>query len=118
MGQSGGQAGKQREAGRDASTCSESSNAGRHARCEAAKTEEERMNHVAATLAIIGAVTTSPAAAPTKPNVLFIAVDDMRCELGCYGSKHVLTPNLDRLAAAGVVFTRAHCQRGGGLPRP
>ena len=49
------------------------------------------------------------AAAPAKPlNVLFIAVDDMRCELGCFGAKHVLTPNLDRLAGEGMIFTDAH----------
>ncbi|MBI5774750.1 MAG: sulfatase-like hydrolase/transferase, partial [Verrucomicrobia bacterium] len=52
----------------------------------------------------------SPAAS-TKPNVLFIAVDDMRCELGCYGAKHVISPNLDRLAASGVLFNRAYCQQ-------
>lgn len=49
-------------------------------------------------------------AEPGKPNVLFIAVDDMRCDLGCYGVKEVLSPNLDRLAASGVLFTRAYCQ--------
>src|SRR3569623_916810 len=49
--------------------------------------------------------------AEDRPNVLFIAVDDMRCELGCYGATHVHTPNLDRLAASGVLFTHAYCQQ-------
>jgi iduronate 2-sulfatase len=50
-------------------------------------------------------------AVAARPNVLFIAVDDMRCELGCYGAAHVKSPNLDRLAASGVLFTRAYCQQ-------
>lgn len=45
-----------------------------------------------------------PTSAP--PNVLFIAVDDLRPELGCTGNRIVQTPNLDRLAAEGCVFTR------------
>ena len=43
-------------------------------------------------------------------NVLFIAVDDLRPELGCYGAAHMKTPHLDRLASQGMTFERAYCQ--------
>lgn len=46
-----------------------------------------------------------------SPNVLFIAVDDLRPELGCYGSKIAKSPNIDRLADSAVTFTRAYCQQ-------
>ncbi|WP_109833177.1 sulfatase [Reichenbachiella versicolor] len=46
-----------------------------------------------------------------KPNILFIAVDDMRPELGTYGSSVAVTPNIDQLAADGLQFNRAYCQQ-------
>ncbi|MBN1359374.1 MAG: sulfatase [Sedimentisphaerales bacterium] len=47
---------------------------------------------------------------PARPNVLFIAVDDLRPQLGCYGHGGIVSPNLDHLAADGVVFNRCYCQ--------
>lgn len=40
-----------------------------------------------------------------KPNVLFIAIDDLRPELGCYGKTYIQSPHIDRLAETGAVFT-------------
>lgn len=45
-----------------------------------------------------------------RPNVLFIAIDDLNVSLGCYGNRVVKTPYLDALAARGTVFHAAHCQ--------
>jgi uncharacterized sulfatase len=49
-------------------------------------------------------------AAATKPNILFIAADDLSCALGCYGDPIAQTPHLDRLAATGVTFLNAYNQ--------
>lgn len=45
-----------------------------------------------------------------KPNILFIAIDDLRPEIGTYGSEIAITPNLDKLASEGLQFNRAYCQ--------
>ena len=47
--------------------------------------------------------------ADQRPNVLFIAVDDLRPELASFGAHNMVTPNFDRLASRGVRFDRAYC---------
>lgn len=60
---------------------------------------------------IFAGVAPSQAADSPKPlNVLFIAVDDLRPELKCYGVDYIHTPRIDALAASAVRFDRAYCQ--------
>ncbi len=60
-----------------------------------------------------GLEATLAASRQAKPqyNVLFIAIDDLRPELGCYGVKAMQAPHIDQLAAEGLVFERAYCQQ-------
>ncbi|MFH5803339.1 sulfatase [Alienimonas sp. DA493] len=64
---------------------------------------------IATLLLALAAVPSS--AGDDRPNVLFIAIDDLRPELGCYGNELVHSPNLDALAADGMRFDRAYCQQ-------
>ena len=47
----------------------------------------------------------------SKPNILFIVVDDLKPLLGCYGNTMVKTPNIDRLAKMATVFNKNYCQQ-------
>ena len=63
-------------------------------------------------LLALGALMTSLSAQNgEKPNILFIAVDDLKPLLACYGDTLAHTPNIDALAAKGVTFTRSYCQQ-------
>jgi len=60
----------------------------------------------------IGLAAAAAAAAPKSdpPNILMLAIDDLRPMLGCYGDPRVRTPHIDRLAARSLLFERAYCQ--------
>lgn len=70
------------------------------------------MNRCSTLLAVVTTLIAQPIVlAAERPNVLFVAVDDMRCDAGCYGHSQAITPNIDRLAKMGVRFDRAYCQQ-------
>jgi arylsulfatase A-like enzyme len=47
-----------------------------------------------------------------RPNILWISCEDTGPQLGCYGDRYALTPNIDRLASQGVRYTHAHAVAG------
>ena len=62
-------------------------------------------------LAILFLMTLNVSAETDIKNVLFIISDDLKASvLGCYGDRVCKTPNIDKLARAGMVFERAYCQ--------
>jgi iduronate 2-sulfatase len=65
--------------------------------------------------ALLAAILVSGASLVTaeavKTNVLFVAVDDLKPAIGCYGDKLANTPNIDRIAAMGTLFERAYCMQ-------
>ena len=68
-----------------------------------------RTSTLVLTLLLFTAVPTALLAeSKVKPNVLFVAVDDLNVNVGCYGARDVKTPHLDALAARGVRFDRAY----------
>ena len=55
-------------------------------------------------------ITSPPAPAADKPNLIFILSDDLaQGDVGCYGQKLIQTPNLDRMAREGTRYTQAYC---------
>ncbi len=68
------------------------------------------MKHILLLLALLHAPLASLHAADapaTKPNILWLIAEDMSPHFGCYGEKTIQTPNVDKLAAGGVLFERA-----------
>ncbi len=61
-------------------------------------------------IALIVCLTSMLHADAEKPNILMFSIDDLRPELGCYGAKHIHSPNIDKLAKEGLMFERTYCQ--------
>ncbi|WP_298365987.1 sulfatase [uncultured Lutibacter sp.] len=69
------------------------------------------MNRIVVFIVVSCLIGLSSLAAQEKPNVLVFIVDDLRAELGCYGSETAKTPSIDKLASEGVMFNKAYSQQ-------
>jgi iduronate 2-sulfatase len=70
------------------------------------------MKHYTLLLVVLCSLVSGQAAnKPSRPNVLFIALDDLGPYLNCYGKPEVISPNIDRLASRGLLFNRAYSQQ-------
>ena len=68
------------------------------------------VNALAMVPAVANAKTTEAKKADARPNVLLIAIDDMKPWIGPYGDTLAKTPSMDRLAAQATTFNNAYCQ--------
>ena len=64
----------------------------------------QQVGTMAVSLSLCFAFVTILNAQDNRPNVLFISIDDLRPELGCYESRHIQSPNIDMFAKQGIVF--------------
>ena len=60
-------------------------------------------------VALVLVALTYPHNEQKQKNILFISIDDLRPELGCYGQTQIISPNIDSLASKSVVFKNAVC---------
>jgi len=73
--------------------------------------KQPKMKNSRQLLIFLSFVFLSRIAVADRPNVLFIAVDDLRPEFGAYGADYIKSPNMDRIAKSGITFNRAYCQQ-------
>lgn len=74
------------------------------------KHTKDRISHILIILTLLFSVLSS-AVGKERPNVLLICIDDLKPLLGCYGDTKIHSPNIDRLADRGMLFTRAYCNQ-------
>lgn len=61
-------------------------------------------------LLLVASSCSNPEQAPSRPNILFVSIDDLRPALGAYGDSIAITPHIDQLAAEGMTFRQTFCQ--------
>ena len=70
-----------------------------------------KLSGLAGMVPLLGETCFAAKQSAVKPNVLFIAIDDLKPMMGCYGDREIKTPNIDRLAKSGLVCMNNHCQK-------